>query len=79
MNAVKRSTEVLTLHAKDAPVSAAPSKPLSKTKYKGWWPEVEDMFEKGLMMKVLSDRETRRPCVDGLYELYPLPDGKRER
>lgn len=67
MDPVETSTDGLTAFPKDVSFSDAPSKQLSKTKYKGWWPEVEDMFAKGLMVKVLYDPKTRHPCVDGLY------------
>jgi hypothetical protein len=67
LDPVKTSTEVLTVSTKDASVSAIPSKLLSKMKFRGWWPDVEDVFTKGLMVKVLSDPKTGCPCVDGLY------------
>jgi hypothetical protein len=67
LDPVETSTEGLTASTKDVSFSVAPSKQRSKTKYKGWWPEVEDMFAKGLMVKVLFDPKTQHPCVDGLY------------
>lgn len=43
------------------------SKTGHKTKYNGWWPEIEDMFVKGLMVNWLFDPKTGASCVEGLY------------
>ena len=43
------------------------SKTGPKTKYKGWWPEIEDMFAKRLMISWLFDPKTGVSCVEGLY------------
>ncbi len=38
-----------------------------KTKYVGWWEDIKQMFEKGLMVKINQNPKTGQTCVEGLF------------
>ena len=49
----------------DKEVAAAASKGRKK-KYIGWWQEIEQMFDKGLLLNLRYDPYTKKPCEEDL-------------
>jgi hypothetical protein len=64
-----------------SPSCGVQNKPGPRVKYTGWWEEIKQLFEKGLVRKVLVDPATNRPCMEGLFVqcvLCLLSKGKRD-